>query len=357
MADSEAYTTGGELPGQRQRQRQRRGRGRGRGRAPGRRQRAKLLRGDPLESKDTVVVKGLPASVTEQQVSGRFTAYGEIKEIVGKVTRRDDTKKVFFVTFANPASATQALESHESQIDGVEIAVTPRIDGYTNDPIPVDPCRVFVGRLEGNIDEDRLRQIFGQFGTITAVDMANNRRFAHLTYEAPDGAAAAIGLNNTDLDGQTIRVTPYKERPIPAEKILPPVAMDTTEDKSASTAESRPRKQRREPHPLDRRVFMAGFPIGYKAREVIEAFPGAERVAPKRRVHCVVNFDTVENAQAAVAQSGQMVSWGALVDGNCLQGNARAWSELSGHAWERCSAQLVCVMLVDHQAVFLTRVC
>jgi hypothetical protein len=44
--------------------------------------------------------------------------------------------------------------------------------------------------------------MFGQYGSITSVTMARNGRFAHIAYEAPDGASAALGLNDTDLDGQ-----------------------------------------------------------------------------------------------------------------------------------------------------------
>jgi len=50
--------------------------------------------------------------------------------------------------------------------------------------------------------EERLTQTFGQYGSITSVTMARNGRFAHISYAAPDGANAALGLNETDLDGK-----------------------------------------------------------------------------------------------------------------------------------------------------------
>jgi hypothetical protein len=46
---------------------------------------------------------------------------------------------------------------------------------------------------------------------------------------------------------------------------------------------------------------------------VLETFPGAVRVAPRRRNFCVVNFDGPESAQAAVARNGQPVSQGSGV--------------------------------------------
>jgi hypothetical protein len=68
------------------------------------------------------------------------------------LSSRDESKKVFFLTFAAPAGATAAVASDGTQFDGVEIAVSLRVDGYTNDPVAVDPCRIFVGRLSSEID-------------------------------------------------------------------------------------------------------------------------------------------------------------------------------------------------------------
>jgi RNA recognition motif-containing protein len=73
--------------------------------------------------------------------------------------------------------------------------------------------RLFVGSLSWNVDDRALREAFAPHGEITEAtvitdrDSGRSRGFGFVTFtddEAADKAVAA--LNNTGLDGRTIRV-------------------------------------------------------------------------------------------------------------------------------------------------------
>lgn len=87
------------------------------------------------------------------------------------VSSRDESKKVFFITFGSPDGATAAVASDGTQFDGVEIAVSLRVDGYTNDPVAVDPCRIFVGRLTSEIDGAD----YGDWGRLVGIGRLKGR--------------------------------------------------------------------------------------------------------------------------------------------------------------------------------------
>eukprot|EP00565_Helicotheca_tamesis_P002227 CAMPEP_0185735830 /NCGR_PEP_ID=MMETSP1171-20130828/26265_1 /TAXON_ID=374046 /ORGANISM="Helicotheca tamensis, Strain CCMP826" /LENGTH=217 /DNA_ID=CAMNT_0028406263 /DNA_START=21 /DNA_END=670 /DNA_ORIENTATION=+ len=74
--------------------------------------------------------------------------------------------------------------------------------------------KIHVGNLSYDTDESRLRSTFGEFGTITdvflPVDRMNNNRprgFGFVTFADKESADNAVAkLNDTELDGRTIRV-------------------------------------------------------------------------------------------------------------------------------------------------------
>jgi RNA recognition motif-containing protein len=82
---------------------------------------------------------------------------------------------------------------------------------------------IYVGNLPQNATEDELRQVFGQYGTVSAVNIVKDREtgrprgFAFV--EMPDGNEAANAikqLNLSEIGGRSITVDqarPKTERP------------------------------------------------------------------------------------------------------------------------------------------------
>lgn len=81
------------------------------------------------------------------------------------------------------------------------------------------PCRLFVGGLSWDTNEEGLRQAFGQYGTVTDAfivkdrDTGRSRGFGFVTFDNRKDAAKAIeALDGEDLDGRNIAVNIATER-------------------------------------------------------------------------------------------------------------------------------------------------
>jgi cold-inducible RNA-binding protein len=77
--------------------------------------------------------------------------------------------------------------------------------------------RIYVGNLPFSSTEDELRELFAQYGTVTAVNVitdretGNPRGFAFVEME--EGAQKAIqALDSSQLGGRTLRVNEAKPR-------------------------------------------------------------------------------------------------------------------------------------------------
>jgi RNA recognition motif-containing protein len=83
--------------------------------------------------------------------------------------------------------------------------------------------KLFVGSLSFNINNDKLKELFDQFGmvvsanVITDRDSGNSKGFGFVEMETDQEAQAAItGLNGKEVDGRTVVVNiarPKEDRP------------------------------------------------------------------------------------------------------------------------------------------------
>lgn len=71
---------------------------------------------------------------------------------------------------------------------------------------------LYVGGLEEQVDDSRLRRLFGEFGSISETrvvigDDGRCRGFAYVTFDDDLSAAKArVALDGKELDGRTLRV-------------------------------------------------------------------------------------------------------------------------------------------------------
>ncbi|MEE2775406.1 MAG: RNA-binding protein [Acidobacteriota bacterium] len=76
--------------------------------------------------------------------------------------------------------------------------------------------RIYVGNLSYDTTEDELRQVFGQHGEVSSVDLITDREtgrprgFGFVEMEGADAAIAA--LNNTQVGGRTLTVNEARPR-------------------------------------------------------------------------------------------------------------------------------------------------
>ena len=78
--------------------------------------------------------------------------------------------------------------------------------------------RIYVGNLPFSATEDEVRELFEVHGTVSAVDLINDREtgrprgFGFVEMEDQEAEAAISALDGKELDGRNLRVNVARER-------------------------------------------------------------------------------------------------------------------------------------------------
>ncbi|KAG9160068.1 hypothetical protein Leryth_005804 [Lithospermum erythrorhizon] len=72
---------------------------------------------------------------------------------------------------------------------------------------------VQVSNLNPLLTVDQLKQLFGFCGTIVDCTITDSKHFAYIEYSKPEGATAALALNNMDVGGRPLNVEMSKSLP------------------------------------------------------------------------------------------------------------------------------------------------
>ena len=84
--------------------------------------------------------------------------------------------------------------------------------------------RIYVGNLPYGATEDELRELFGEHGKVSSVDIlldrntGRSRGFGFVEMDDADADKAIDALNGKDMDGRPLRVNEAKERRERSEK-------------------------------------------------------------------------------------------------------------------------------------------
>jgi len=77
--------------------------------------------------------------------------------------------------------------------------------------------KLYVGNLNYKTTEEKLKEVFGQYGEVTSVNILQGRGFGFVEMATPESAQDARNkLNGTDLEGRKVIVNearPRTERP------------------------------------------------------------------------------------------------------------------------------------------------
>ncbi|MBU1000999.1 MAG: RNA-binding protein [Proteobacteria bacterium] len=77
---------------------------------------------------------------------------------------------------------------------------------------------IYVGNLPWSATEEEIRNLFGAFGTISAVKLVEDREtgrprgFGFVEMEEPDAQKAIEALEGTEFGGRTLRISEAKPR-------------------------------------------------------------------------------------------------------------------------------------------------
>ena len=78
--------------------------------------------------------------------------------------------------------------------------------------------KLFVGGLPWAMDNNRLKEVFAEFGDVADArvildrETGRSRGFGFVTYATPEGATKALELDGKEVDGRRIRVDRAQEK-------------------------------------------------------------------------------------------------------------------------------------------------
>ncbi len=176
----------------------------------------------------TVFIKGLPFSVTEDDLRGLFEPCGTIDNIF--MFTFEDTGKprgMAKVKFDTPEAAGKAVGMNGQDVGGryigVELnrekdrsagggfgAASPGRGGAASANEPT--ATLFMGNLSFTVTEDDIRGAFDGCGDIISVRIATDketgapRGFGHLEFSDVEAAKAAMQRNGSDVAGRSIKL-------------------------------------------------------------------------------------------------------------------------------------------------------
>ena len=73
--------------------------------------------------------------------------------------------------------------------------------------------KLYVGNLNFKTTEDKLKELFAQFGEVSSVNILQGRGFGFVEMATPESAQEALGkLNRTEFEGRRLIVNEAKPR-------------------------------------------------------------------------------------------------------------------------------------------------
>lgn len=164
-----------------------------------------------------VYVKNLSDSITDEDLGNKFEEYGLITSAVVMRDAEGKSKCFGFVNFENPDDAARAVEDlNGKKFDDKEWYVgraqkkyereaelRSRFEQLRKERIEkLQGVNLYVKNLDDSIDDDKLKEIFAEFGTITSCKVmrdphGQSRGSGFVAFSSPEEAnRAALGLSN-----------------------------------------------------------------------------------------------------------------------------------------------------------------
>lgn len=172
-------------------------------------------------------VKNFPKEFTEERIRQLFSPFGKITSIFFPKDDQNKTKGFAFINFESHNEASNAVDELNHKIfDGLEMYVgraqkkqeRERELRSTFDKLKRERMskyqgvNLYVKNLDDAIDDQRLRQEFAQFGTITSAkvmtdDRGQSKGFGFVCFSSLDEASSAVSnMNNKMIMNKPIYV-------------------------------------------------------------------------------------------------------------------------------------------------------
>jgi len=151
------------------------------------------------DNKLKLFVGGLNRSTTEEAINKYFESYGPVQVKVVKNPETGQSKGFAFLSFNDTNALEQVQSARPHKIDGRSVGtkrVLPKDENGQSDTSEVK--KLFIGGIKGQVEEDELRTIFGEYGKVVKVSIPTNKEtgkqkgFVFIEYDDCDAVDKAI---------------------------------------------------------------------------------------------------------------------------------------------------------------------
>ncbi|KAF8916956.1 hypothetical protein CPB85DRAFT_230169 [Mucidula mucida] len=163
----------------------------------------------------TLYVTNFPEHADDSYIRNMFNKYGVIFDVRWPSKKFKNSRRFCYVQYTSPASAQQALELHEKELEAgfplsVLISNPERKKGRTDQD--ADQREIHVAGLPRTTTSDDLRKIFKEYGTVQDVRLGTDKDgrckgFAFVEFETPESASSALQANNSEFKTRRLAVT------------------------------------------------------------------------------------------------------------------------------------------------------
>jgi len=159
-----------------------------------------------------IYVKNLDRSIDNKALYDTFSLFGNILSCKVASDPTGTSRGYGFVHYETEDAAKQAIE----RVNGMQIGEkTVEVTEFLKRGDRPEPNReftnIYVKNVPEGFDEEKLKEMFGEFGTITSsaiMEDKTNRKFAFINFEAADAAKKAVD----ELNGKDLRTAEQKEK-------------------------------------------------------------------------------------------------------------------------------------------------
>ncbi|KAK9811006.1 hypothetical protein WJX73_005608 [Symbiochloris irregularis] len=159
-----------------------------------------------------IFIKNLDKSIDHKALHDTFSAFGNILSCKVASDMTAGSKGYGFVHFEDEKSAQMAIEKVNGMLlNDKKVYVGPfqkRTDRSEDGDVRF--TNIFVKNLADSVTDEKLRELFGEFGAITSAvvmrdDEGNSKGFGFVNFDQADEAKAAVDdLNGKDVEGKLL---------------------------------------------------------------------------------------------------------------------------------------------------------
>ncbi|KAI0336567.1 polyadenylate binding protein [Cubamyces sp. BRFM 1775] len=192
-----------------------------------------------------IYVKNVDSEVTQEEFLQLFEPFGKITSAVLQVDDEGKSRGFGFVNFETHEEAAKAVEAlHDSDFHGKKLFVSRAQKKAEREEelrrsyeqakmekmSKYQGVNLYIKNLEDDIDDERLRQEFEPFGTITSVKVMRDEKgtskgFGFVCFSSPDEATKAVAeMNNKMIGSKPLYVSLAQRREVRRQQLESQIA-------------------------------------------------------------------------------------------------------------------------------------